>query len=218
MKQRAHCWFRSWQVTVSVRCFNPPNKFVLASVEHSLPVRFCYTTVSLLLLSQCWTRWVVIETLFFTELWAQRLWHNKKVILPASFLAPRRHARFVSSGRRKCEDWLTAGDSETGVLKQDGLLLVLQVKLLHRNIPRRQKTFSFHTVNSHSSSFFSSCVKTPVQLCCDNSWRQTWTSSEIIRSLHRTKHFNLALLDDIRHFQKFTVDINKNCKCKTKRN
>lgn len=73
---------------------------------------------------------------------------NKKVILPASFLTPFCHSWFVLHGQCWCEDWLTAGDFETRVLKRDGLLLVLKVKVLNCNVSRAQRTLFFHTVKS----------------------------------------------------------------------
>lgn len=57
-------------------------------------------------------QWVVTVTLFFAELWAQLLWHNKKVILPAGFFTPCCHGWFVWSGQCWCQDRLTAGDCE----------------------------------------------------------------------------------------------------------
>lgn len=64
---------------------------------------------------------------------------QQKGDLPASLLSPLCHGRFVSSAG--------AMTDLQQVLKQDRLQLVLDVKLLHSNVSRPPKTFSFLIVN-----------------------------------------------------------------------
>lgn len=107
-----HCLYRRTRVTVEVCYCNQPNKFVLASLGNTCCPSASGTWISHSPRVTVWiqTQWVVIETLFFTELSAHLLWHNKRWFLPASFLTLCCHGWFMLSGQCWCEDWLAAGD------------------------------------------------------------------------------------------------------------
>lgn len=63
--------------------------------------------------------------------------------MPASSLTPVVTAGLREAAGAKAKERLTAGDPETEVLRRNELLLVLEVKLLHCNVSRSQKTFFF---------------------------------------------------------------------------